>query len=77
MISAQVEEHTTNYGTGMMIAHWRVHISTSFYDMLFSTGAPLADRLAAEAKQFRKPENVRAARGDLTDLEEAFASCVC
>ena len=56
-----------NYGTGMMILHWRVRAPAPLWDLLFAPadGAALADRLAREAKAFRKPQNMRrATRGD-------------
>jgi hypothetical protein len=62
-----VDDHTGNYGTGMMILHWRVRAPAPLWDLLFAPadGAALADRLAREAKAFRKPQNMRrATRGD-------------
>ena len=59
-----VEDHTANYGTGMMILHWRVAAPAPLYDRLFgpTDAVPLADRLAKETKAFRKPQNMRRAR---------------
>jgi hypothetical protein len=61
-----VDEHTGEYGTGMMILHWRV-AEGWWWERAWaarSASAPLAERLAAEGpKAFRKPRNVRAARG--------------
>ena len=52
--------------TGMMILHWRV-AEGWWWERAWAAraaSAPLADRLAAEGpKAFRKPRNVRAARG--------------
>ena len=61
-----LDEHTGEYGTGMMIMHWRV-AEGWWWERAWAAraaSAPLADRLAAEGpKAFRKPRNVRAARG--------------
>ena len=61
-----VDEHTGEYGTGMMIMHWRV-AEGWWWERAWAAraaSAPLADRLAAEGpRAFRKPRNVRAARG--------------
>ena len=61
-----VDAHTGEYGTGMMIMHWRV-AEGWWWERAWAAraaSAPLAERLAAEGpKAFRKPRNVRAARG--------------
>ena len=50
----------------MMIMHWRV-VEGWWWERVWAAraaSAPLADRLAAEGpKAFRKPRNVREARG--------------
>lgn len=65
-----VHEHSANYGTGMMILHWRVEVPVTYYERFFGAAdaVPLADRMARETRAFRKPQNVRRAAAAAVDV---------